>query len=260
MTDMKGRVAIVTGSSRGIGRGCAIELAKCGADVAVNYRTHREEAEEVAEMVRSCGSRAIVVPCDVGKRNEVQSLVDTTVKELGSVDIMVANSAYSVRKAFLELTEEDVATTWATCLWGVFHSCQLSARQMVKQGQGGKICIISSVQGTLPIQNCMAYATAKAGINHMARVIANDLVKYRINVNVLEPGWTDTPGERRYASDEDLQRGAKALPMGRLGTIEENGKAVVFLCSDDADYITGASLCVDGGFRFFPWKGNPTGD
>ena len=254
MSQISGRVAIVTGASRGIGQACAVELARRGADVTVNYHTHRQEAEQTAQIVRSYGRRGLVVGCDVGERQQVEDMVQTTVRELGSIDIMVANAAYTVRRPFLELEVEDVAATWATTLWGVFHSCQLAARQMVKQGRGGKICIISSLLAVLPMKNCMPYATAKAGINHMARVIGNELAEHQINVNVLEPGWIDTPGERRFYSEQEIRTLGQMLPLGRLAKPEECAKAVAYLCSDDAAYVTGAKLRLDGGFSFFDWQ------
>lgn len=123
-------------------------------------------------------------------------------------------------------------------LWGVFHCCQFVARQLVRQGRGGSLVVISSVLGMLPMRNSLPYNTAKAGINHMARTMANELARYRIRVNVVEPGWTDTPGERAFATEEEIQEGGKRLPLGRMGTIEDIGRGVAFLVSDDASYIT----------------------
>lgn len=254
MPDLTRRVAIVTGSSLGIGKGCALELARCGADVTVNYRTHRDEAETVAQAVRDLGRRALVVQCDVSNRQQVQAMVDQTVQDLGGVDIMIPNAVQTIRKPFLELEVEEVEIDWATSLWGVFHCCQLGARQMVQQGRGGKICVVSSIHSTLAFKRNVSYNTAKAGINQMAITIANELVEHRINVNVLEPGWTDTPGERKHFTEQQIQEGGPQLPMGRIGTIEDMGKAAAFLCSDDADYITGTVLRVDGGFSFPDWR------
>jgi glucose 1-dehydrogenase len=136
--------------------------------------------------------------------------------------------------------------------FGVFHTCQLAARQMVAQAEagqdGGKIVIISSILEEMPAAGSAAYNMAKAAINHLGRTMAIELARYRINVNMVNPGWIDTPGERRFSSEEQLRLGGKRIPWGRLGSPEDIGKAVVFLASDDADYITGATLRVDGGF------------
>lgn len=249
---LEGRVALITGANRGIGEGCALELARRGADIAVNYRSHGEEAEAVAEEIRRLGRRAIVLQGDVSDRQRDEELVRATVSELGSLDILVANAAASVRKPFVDLTEEDLRFTIDVCLWGVIHCCQFAARQMVAQGRGGNIVVVSSVHAVLPIKNSLPYNTAKAGINHMARTMASELVGEGIRVNILEPGWIDTPGERTFSSEDEIKEAGQRLPMSRLGTIEEIGKGVAFLASDDASYVTGSTLRVDGGFVLPP--------
>ncbi len=136
--------------------------------------------------------------------------------------------------------------------FGVFHTCQFAARQMIKQEQqgrsAGKIVIISSIHAELPVPTSAPYNMAKAAINHFGETLAAELTPYHINVNIINPGWIDTPGERRLATEEEIQAGAKRLPWKRLGTSEDIGKAVAYLTSDDADYVTGATLRVDGGF------------
>ena len=246
--DLKGKVALITGANRGIGRGCALEFARRGADVAVNYRRHAEEAAEVAEEIRAAGRRAILLQGEVSDRSRDEEMVQQTISELGSLDILVANAAASVRKPFLELEEEDMRWSLDVSLWGVFHCSQFAARQMVAQRRGGSIVVISSVHAFLPFRNSLPYNTAKAGINHMARTMAGELAPYGIRVNVVEPGWIDTPGEREHASEEQLSEEGKALPMKRLGTIEEIAKGVGYLVSDDASYVTGTVLRIDGGF------------
>ena len=251
MIDLTGKVALITGSSRGIGRGCALEMAKAGADIVVNYRTHRAEAEEVSATIERMGRRAIVVGADVSDREQVDALVAAAIEELGKVDIAVCNAAFSIRAPFLDLTIEDMQQTLDVTLWGVFHVAQASARHMVGRGQGGAILFISSVHAVIPVPECVPYNTAKAGINHMASTIANELSSHRIRVNVVEPGWIDTPGERKHVSEKELQIKGKGLPWGRMGSIEDMGKAATYLCSDAADYVTGAVLRADGGFRFW---------
>lgn len=248
MVDLQDKVALITGSSRGIGRGCAIEMATCGADIVINYRTHPDEAEEVAEIVRGLGRSAITVGADIADRDAVEAMVQQGIDRFGKIDILVNNAAMSIRKPFLEIPVDDVSRTIDVCMWGVFHCSQVAARHMVDRGGGGKILIISSVHAFIPFGNSVAYNTAKAGINHMGYTMATELTEHRINVNVIEPGWTDTPGERNFATEEELREGGKKLPWGRLGTIEDIGKTAAFLCSDAADYITGACLRVDGGF------------
>lgn len=250
MIDMQGKTVLITGSSRGIGKGCAMEMARAGADVCINYRSHGEEAEAVAEQVRAMGRRALVFQADVAERVAVDNMVAAVVEEFGHLDIAVANAYYSKRAPFLELEVEEVQRTLDVTLWGAFHVAQASARQMVEQGDGGCLLFISSVLSFIPFQSSVPYNTAKAGMNHMASTIANELTEHRIRVNVIQPGWIDTPGERQFTSEEEMREAGGDLPWGRLGTIEELGKAATFLCSDAADYITGAALRVDGGFWF----------
>jgi glucose 1-dehydrogenase len=247
MVNLKGKVALITGSSRGIGRGCALEMARAGADITVNYRSHAEEAEAVAEEIRALHRQALVVQADVSNRSAVDRMVAATIERFGHLDILVCNAYYSKREPFLEMSIEEMQRTLDVTLWGTFHAAQASARQMVAQGRGGSMVFISSLYAFIPFPTSLAYNTAKAGINHMAATIANELTADRIRVNAIQPGWTDTPGERQYATEEEIREGGNRLPWGRLGTIEDIGRAATFLCSDAADYITGAVLRIDGG-------------
>ena len=251
MIDLSGRVALISGSSRGIGRGCALEMARAGADVVVNFRTHQAEAEQVAAAISDMGRRAVVIGADVSDRSHVDRMVEAAIKEFGKVDIAVCNAAHSHRTPFLDLTVEEMQATLDVTLWGVFHLAQASARHMVERGEGGAILFISSVHAFLPVPDAVPYNTAKAGINHMALTIANELSAHRIRVNVIEPGWIDTPGEREFFSEEEIVERGKQLPWGRLGSVEDMGRAATYLCSDAADYVTGSVLRADGGFRFW---------
>ena len=246
--DLSGKVALITGSSRGIGRGCALEMARAGASVAVNYHSHGAEAETVADDVRAMGQEAVAIGADVASREAVDRMIAETIDVLGRLDIIVCNAYYSKREPFLGTSIDGMKRTLDVSLWGAFHTAQAGAREMVKQGTGGSMLFISSVMSFMPFAGSLAYSTAKAGMNHMASIIATELLEHRNRVNVIEPGWTDTPGERQYSTEEQIEEGGKRLPWGRLGSMEDLGKAATFLCSDAADYITGASLRVDGGF------------
>ncbi len=248
MIDLQGKVAFITGGARGIGRGCALEMAKCGANIVIYDMGNRESAAETVEMIRQVGREAMIAAGDVTDRNAVEAGVQQSIDRFGKIDILVNNAGTSIRNAFLELSVEDAEKTIDVCMWGVFHCSQIVARHMVARGGGGKILIISSILAFIPIGTSVPYNTAKAGIINMGNTIATELAGHRINVNVIEPGWTDTPGERNYSTVEEQLEGAKKLPWGRLGTIEDIGKAAAFLCSDAADYITGATLRVDGGY------------
>ncbi len=245
---LEGKVALVTGSNRGIGHGIAVEMAREGADVTINYNTHADEAEAVAKEVQGLGRRAIVCQADVSKREDIDRMVQATIDEFGKVDICVNNAASTVRKPFLELAPDEFEWVVGVSMMSVFNTSQACAREMVKQGTGGAILVISSVHSFIPFKSSIAYNSCKAGINHMAASMAEELLEHRIRVNVINPGWIDTPGERRFVPEDQIYEMAKDLPWGRIGTIDELGKAAVFLCSSDADYVNAATLTVDGGF------------
>lgn len=248
MINLGGKAALVTGASRGIGRATAIELAKAGADVTVNFRSHGDEADEVVSEIEGLGRQGLSYGADVSDREAVEGMVEATVEAFGRLDILISNAYYSKREPFLDLTLEAMRRTLDVTLWGAFHSAQVAARQMVKQDEGGSICFISSVLAHIPVPTSMPYNTAKAGINHMSTTIARELTDHRIRSNVIEPGWIDTPGERQYTTDAEMVEGAKKLPWKRLGQPEEIAQMAVYLSSDAADYITGSIFRVDGGF------------
>ena len=248
MVDLNGKAAIVTGASRGIGRATAVALARAGADVTVNYHTHGDEAEEVVEQVRESGRSGLAFQADVSDRQAVEAMVDATVGQFGKLDIVVSNAYYSKREPFLDLSREAMRRTLDVTLWGAFHVAQAGARRMVSQGAGGSICFISSVLAFIPVATSLPYNAAKAGINQMSATIANELTPHRIRSNVIEPGWIDTPGERQFATGDQIEEGAKKLPWKRLGRPEEIARMAAYLSSDAADYITGSVFRVDGGF------------
>jgi glucose 1-dehydrogenase len=242
--DLQGRVAIVTGAARGIGQAIALELARRGADIAICDLAGTKDTITGAE---ACGVRALAHCMDVGDRRAAERLFNVVEDRFGRVDIVVNNAAQTVRKPLVELEVSDLEKTWGTTLWGVFHFSQLAARRMIAQGGGGNIVTISSVLAHIPHVNSSPYNGAKAAVNQMMRTWALELAPHRIRVNAVEPGWTDTPGERSFATEEELREGGAALPLGRLGAPADIAKAVAFLVSDDAGYITGTVLSVDGG-------------
>jgi glucose 1-dehydrogenase len=251
----KGRNALVTGASRGIGRACAVELAREGANVAINFRSHPEEAEEVAREIRAAGAKALLVQADVADQKAVEQMVARTASEFGSLDFFVSNAAYSDRELMLNANMDGFHRTIDVSMWGAFYGVRASAQQMVKQGRGGSIVVVSSPHAVIAIPTAMAYNMAKAAIDHMARTAAIELVGDRIRVNIVHPGWIDTPGERKFFTDEQMAVGGKNLPWKRLGRPEEIAKAVNYVLSDDAEYMTGATLSIDGGVSL-PWWSN----
>ena len=249
---LKGKNALVTGSSKGIGRGCAVAIAKGGGNVAINHRSSPDEAEEAAELVRKEGGKAIVVQADVADQASVEEAVRKTAEAFGGIDLFVSNAVFSDRQPFLDADMAGFKKTIDVSMWGAFFGVRAAAKRMRDQGRGGSIVVISSPHAEIPFPTAMAYNMAKAAIDHMARTAATELFRHKIRVNIVHPGWIDTPGERKFFSDEQLAAGAATLPWKRLGTIDEIGKAVAFVLSDAADYMTGSTLTIDGGVKL-PW-------
>lgn len=252
---LDGQRILVTGASRGIGKGCALELAKAGANVAVNYRTHAHEAEETAGEIRSLGAQALVLQGDVASQVDVERMVAEVVANWGGLDGYVSNAAYSDRELIVEADMEGFRRTIDVSMWGAFYGVRAAARQMIKQESGGSIIVISSPHAVIPIPTAAAYNMAKAAIDHMARTAAIELAQHRIRVNVVHPGWIDTPGERKFFTDDQLAEGAKSIPWRRMGRPDELGTLVTFMMSDLCDYMTGSTVLMDGGISL-PWWSN----
>lgn len=247
-----GKNALVTGSSKGIGAAVALELARRGANVTINCHASRDQAEQVAEQIRAMGQQSIVVAADVSDQQAVEQMVQQTVDTFGSLDLFVSNAVYSDRELMIKADMKGVRRTVDVSMWGAFYGVRASAIQMVRQGKGGAITVISSPHAVIPIPTAIAYNMAKAAIDHMTRTAAIELVQHNIRVNAFHPGWIDTPGERKFFTEEQIKSGAESLPMGRLGTSEEMAKGVCFTLSDEAAYMTGSTLVMDGGVGL-PW-------
>ena len=253
--DLRGKVAVVTGASLGIGRATAIALGRAGAAVVVNYRSHRERAEEVVQEIESSGSRAVAAAADVADQSAVEGLMTTAVAEFGRVDIAVSNAAYSDRELFYQADMAGFRRTVDVTMWGAFYLTRAATQQMIKQGGGGAIVLVSSPHAFIPAPRAMAYNMSKAALEHMARTAAIEVAEHRIRINVIQPGWTDTPGELKFASRETLDTAGAKIPLGRLGTAEEIAEGILFLCDPRHSYMTGAALLIDGGISL-PWWAN----
>ncbi len=257
---LEGRNALVTGASLGIGRAVAIELARQGANVGINFRSHVDQAQEVAREVEKLGRKALLLQADVSDQAAVEGIVAKMTSEFGSVDCFVSNAVYSDRQLMIEADMAGFRRTIDVTMWGAFHGVRASAQQMVKQGRGGSIVVISSPHAVLAIPTAMAYNMAKAAIDHMARTAAIELAPHKIRVNILHPGWIDTPGERKFFSEDQIQQGGQKLPWGRMGRPDEIAKGVSFLLSDDADYMTGGTMTMDGGVGLPWWSNRASGE
>jgi glucose 1-dehydrogenase len=247
---LDGRRALVTGAGQGIGKGCARELAQAGADLILNDRPGCEQLAQTADEIRSLGRKCWTVQADVFAGEGCGALVTEAVRQAGAIDILISNPAYGKRGSLLDFPADDFDKVVDATFKSGFHVSQAVARHLVERGSGGKILFISSVHAVMQVEGNAPYAAAKAALNHFTRSLAVELFAHRINVNAIEPGWIDTPGERTSYSDEVLRTAGQDLPWGRIGTPADIGRAAVFLVSDAADYITGAVLPVDGGYRF----------
>jgi glucose 1-dehydrogenase len=241
-----GKIALVTGAGRGIGKGCALELAHQGADLVINDRPKSPDLSQTAAEIRALGRSCAVVEADVFNRDGCEQLIAKSLDAVGQLDILVSNPSCNTRNTFLDYDPVAFERIIQGVLVSGFHVSQLVSRHMVERGSRGKILFISSVHAPVPYANNCAYNAGKAGLNHLCRTIAVELARHHINVNAIEPGWIDTPGERAVFGDKVIEAEGAKLPWGRLGTIEDIGRAASFLCSDEADYISGSILRVDG--------------
>lgn len=249
---LQGQVALVTGASSGIGQATALALAQAGADVALNYLTDPEAAAATAEQIRTGGRRSLLCPVDVAEQNAVESMIERIAAELGRLDIFVSCAFYSDEDLFYQADMTGIRRTIDVTMWGAFYGLRASVKQMIRQGQGGAAVIVSSPHARTAFPRCTAYNMAKAALDQMARTAAAELFSERIRVNIVHPGWTDTPGERKYFTEQEIQKAAAALPWGRLARPEEIARGIVFLVDPASDYLTGTTLSIDGGLQL-PW-------
>ena len=247
-----GKVALVTGASSGIGRATAIALAEAGADVALNYFSLAESAESAAATIRGLGRKAVLFERDISQQDGVEAMVADLVQQLGRLDILVSSAVYSDREPFLTADMAGFRKTIEVSLMGAFYVLRAACNQMVRQGQGGSVVVVSSPHAQIAFPNAMAYNIAKAGLDQMVRTAATELLADRIRVNSIYPGWTDTPGERKFFTEETLREASKGLPTGRLATPEEIARGILFLIDPASEFINGTILHMDGGI-FLPW-------
>lgn len=257
--NLKGQVAIITGSSTGIGAACAKGLAAEGVKIVINYHSSDEEAKAVQQYIIGNGGEAIVVQADVSKEEDVKKLIKACTDEYGHLDIMVANAGLQQDAAFTEMTLEQWNKVISVNLTGQFLVCREAAKLFREQGvhshgrAAGKIICMSSVHDEIPWAGHVNYATAKGGVKMLMESMAQELAPYKIRINSISPGAIQTDINKDAWDDaEDLEELLTLIPYGRIGQGEDVSNACAFLCSDAADYITGATLYVDGGMMLFP--------
>jgi glucose 1-dehydrogenase len=245
---LKGRTAIVTGGNSGIGKAIVLELAKQGANVAVDYVSHPESAEELERQVAALGDRAIGVDADVSKVADLERLIAVTVKAFGRLDIMVNNAGIETRTSVLDTTEAQYDAVLQVNLKSAFFGTQLAARQMIKQGSGGHIINITSVHEDWPMPGNAAYCLSKGGMRMLTRTAGVELAPHKILVAGVGPGAVATPINRSTMQDPaEMAKLDAAIPLGRMAQPEEIASVVALLASDGASYITATTVFADGG-------------
>lgn len=242
---LKGKAVLVTGASRGIGRAIALELASNGANVAVNYAGNAQKAEEVVALCKDRGAEAFSIQADISNEDDVKAMMKEVTKEFGSIDVLVNNAGITRDNLVMRLKEEDWDAVLDTNLKGVFLCAKAAVRPMMKQ-RTGKIINIASVVGVLGNAGQANYTAAKAGVLGLTKTLAREFAARNIQVNAVAPGFiaTDMTEGLQEDSKEAL---LKQIPLGTLGEPEDVAKTVRFLASEDAKYITGQTLHVDGG-------------
>ena len=244
---LAGKVVLVTGAQQGIGRAMTVEFARAGADIAINWLDNQDDAERVADEVRSSGRRATLLQADIGRIEQAQSMVSAAEEGLGPIDVLINNAGVFPRVPFLEMTERDWDHVLDVNLKGACFCAQAVAKTMVSAGRPGVIVNLTSGAAFRSSPRGVHYVASKGGILSMTRAMALELAPYRIRVNAIAPGLTDTAQPRYGSSEAELAETARAIPLGRMARPEEIARAAVFLASDDAGFVTGQTLHVNGG-------------
>ena len=249
---LKDKVAVVTGSGRGIGRAIALRFAQEGAHVVVNYSRSADEANQVAAEIQKLGPKAIVVRADVSKVADIARLMDEAEKAFGRLDILVNNSGVEKDVPFEDVSEADYDWVMDVNLKGAFFAAQAFARHLVKDKRPGRIINISSVHEEIPFPGYTAYCCSKGGMKMLCRNLAVELGPKGITVNNIAPGATITEINRAMLANPAKKNALLAqIPMGRLGEVEDVSPVAVFLASDEASYVTASTYYVDGGLTWF---------
>lgn len=245
---LKGKVAIVTGGNSGIGAQIVLELAKQGANIVIDYLSHPEATDALEKQIVALGDQVIGIRSDVSKVNELQMLVDGAVKKFGHLDIMVNNAGIETRTSVLDTSEAQYEKVLQVNLKSAFFGTQIAAKQMIKQGKGGRIINITSVHEDWPMPGNAPYCLSKGGVRMLTRTAGVELAKYNILVTGVGPGAVATPINVSTMQNPELMKKLNAaIPLGRMAKPEEISRVVAFLASDASSYITATTLFADGG-------------
>ncbi len=250
---LEGRTAIVSGATSGIGHGIALELAAHGAGLAIGYLSDPDTANRMAEALVALGRRAVPVRMDVTSEQEVREAFARARTELGAVDLVVANAGREAERPLVDMSLEDWRDVIDTNLTGTFLCCREGARQMIERGRGGVLLGVTSVHDRMPWTGYSHYAASKGGQRLFLESIAKELAPHGIRVVAVAPGAIATPINQEILDDPEQREAVEAqIPMSRMGRTEEVARATAWLASDQASYVTGATLVVDGGMTLYP--------
>ena len=243
---LAGKIALVTGAQQGIGKAIALAYGREGASVVINYLDNQDAAEEIASQIRALGQRAVPLAGDVAQAADVRRMVEAG-ESLGGIDILVNNAGIFPRVEFLDMTETQWDEVLNVNLKGTFLCTQAVAQKLVERGRPGAVINLASSAAFRSSPRGVHYVASKAGIVGVTRATALELAPYRVRVNAIAPGTTDTAQPRYGMSEEELQAAGRQVPLGRMGTPEDVADLAVFLASDEARHITGQTIHVNGG-------------
>lgn len=248
---LEGKIALVTGSSQGIGQAIAVRFAQEGANVVINYNRTPGGAEDALKQVEAAGRRGLIVQANLSSTSDVRRLIATAVEHFGRLDVLVNNAGVETHAPFWEVTEEDYDRVLDTNLKGVFFATQAMVQHLMQTKRKGKIINISSVHEELPFPNFAAYCASKGGIKMLTRNLSVELGPLGITINSIAPGAIETPINTKLLNDpKKLGALVSQIPLGRLGQTSDVSGLAVFLASSDSDYVTGATYFVDGGLTW----------
>jgi glucose 1-dehydrogenase len=249
--EFKGKRALVTGGTQGIGKAIAERLARQGASVYLNFARNSNAAQETLDQFRAAGFAAELFQADLASEKAVEAMLKQIHRD-GALDLLVCNAAYQEKKGFFDTDRALIQRTLDINILANFQIIRRAADEMITAGRPGRIVMCSSGHGTMVFKNAFAYDVSKAALNHFMRGAALALIEHGIRLNAADIGWTHTPGERRWFSEEEQNRLSRSIPIGRAAQADEIAAVIEFLLSDQAGYVVGSLYTVDGGYFLRP--------